>query len=99
MSCAPRTRIKIPHQRIEGEYPKSAGYKPRSITVAPRGPPASAKKPEDRQGTQEGCERAVLESEVAVTVAARSAFRPLAPTAEALNEIVPGSADERGAVG
>ena len=58
----------------------SAGYKPRSITVAPREPPATAKKPEDRQNTQEGCERAVLESEVAVTVAARSAFRPpLAP--------------------
>ena len=85
--CAPHAH-KDPHQRIEGEYPKSAGYKPRSITVAPRGPPASAKKPEDRQGTQEGCERAVLESEVAVTVAAP-------PTAEALNEIVPGSADER----
>ena len=62
--CAPHAH-KDPHQRIEGEYPKSAGYKPRSITVAPRGPPASAKKPEDRQGTQEGCERAVLESEVA----------------------------------
>ncbi|OFL19440.1 hypothetical protein HMPREF2779_08270 [Rothia sp. HMSC069C03] len=76
--CAPHAH-KDPHQRIEGEYPKSAGYKPRSITVAPRGPPASAKKPEDRQSTQEGCERAVLESEVAVTVAARSAFRPLAP--------------------
>ncbi len=76
--CAPHAH-KDPHQRIEGEYPKSVGYKPRSITVAPRVPPASAKKPEDRQGTQEGCERAVLESEVAVTVAARSAFRPLAP--------------------
>lgn len=76
--CAPHAH-KDSHQRIEGEYPKSAGYKPRSITVAPRVPPASAKKPEDRQGAQEGCERAVLESEVAVTVAARSAFRPLAP--------------------
>ena len=79
MSCAPRTRIKIPTNASRESTPKSAGYKPRSITVAPRGPPASAKKPEDRQGTQEGCERAVLESEVAVTVAARSAFRPLAP--------------------
>jgi len=35
--CAPHAH-KDPHQRIEGEYPKSAGYKPRSITVAPRGP-------------------------------------------------------------